>query len=123
MEVLQLLDYFHEAPSPLGSKPFPYNENTIMILFERLRPYDFTKAEFLMILNLRPTKPENLNTIVEEMEGRFPGEELQLEICGIIAEVLGKPDGEAERQAMSENAIEARKEVLERQNDEMDLGE
>jgi len=70
-----------------------------------------------MILNLRPTKPENLNTIVEEMEGRFPGEELQLEICEIITEVLGKPDGEAERHAMSENAIEARKEV-ERQGDE-----
>lgn len=74
-----------------------------------------------MILNLRPTKPENLNTIVEEMEGRFPGEELQLEICAIIADVLGKPDGEAERQAMSENAIEARKEVSERHKDAMDL--
>jgi hypothetical protein len=70
-----------------------------------------------MILNLRPTKPENLNTIVEEMEGRFPAEELQLEICEIITEVLGKPDGEAERHAMSENAIEARKEV-ERQGGE-----
>ncbi len=64
-----------------------------------------------MIINLRPIKPENLNTIVEEMEGRFPGEELQREICEIIAEVLGKPDGEAERHAMSENAIEARKEL------------
>lgn len=122
MEIVQLLEYFQEAPSPLGSKPFPYNENTIRTLFERLRAYDFTKAEFLMILNLRPTKPENLNTIVEEMEGRFPGEEQQLEICAIITEVLGKPDGEAERQAMSENAIEARKEI-ERQGENMDLDE
>lgn len=75
-----------------------------------------------MILNVRPTKPENLNTIVEEMEGRFPGEEQQLAICAIITEVLGKPDGEAERQAMSDNAIEARKEI-ERQGDNMELDE
>lgn len=117
---VQLLDYFHEAPSPLGSKPFPYNERTIRTLLERLRPWDFTKAEILMILNLRPTKPENLNTIVEEMEGRFPGEDLQFEIVGVIAEVLGKPDGEAERQAMSENAKEARKELLDKQDENME---
>jgi len=73
-----------------------------------------------MILNLRPIKPENLNTIVEEMEGRFPGGELQQEICEIIAEVLGKPDGEAERHAMSDNAIEARKE-LERQGENVEI--
>jgi hypothetical protein len=117
----QLLDYFHEAPSPLGSKPFPYNERTIRTLLERLRPWDFTKAEILMILNLRPTKPENLNTIVEEMEVRFPGDDLQFEIVGVIAEVLGKPDGEAERQAMSENAKEARKEVLDRGDENMEV--
>jgi hypothetical protein len=74
-----------------------------------------------MILNLRPTKPENLNTIVEEMEERFPGEELQFEIVGVIAEVLGKPDGEAERHAMSENAKEARKELLDRQDENMEV--
>lgn len=64
-----------------------------------------------MILNLRPTKPESLNTIVEEMEERFPGDDLQYEICGVIADVLGRPDGEAERQAMTDNAAEARKEL------------
>jgi hypothetical protein len=116
-----LLDYFHEAPSPLGSKPFPYNERTIKTLLERLRPWDFTKAEVLMILNLRPTKPENLNTIVEEMEERFPGDELQNEIVGVIAEVLGRPDGEAERQAMTDNAKEARKEQLDRQEETMEV--
>jgi hypothetical protein len=74
-----------------------------------------------MILNLRPTKPENLNTIVEEMEERFPGEERQFEIVRVIAEVLGKPDGEAERQAMSENAKEARKELSDRQDENMEV--
>jgi len=61
-----------------------------------------------MIMNLRPTKPENLNTIIEEMEDRFPGEELQLRIVEVIAEVLGTPDGKAEKQAMLENAEELR---------------
>lgn len=63
-----------------------------------------------MIMNLRPTKPENLNTIVEEMESRFTDEE-QNKIVQVIAEVLGRPDGEAERQAMTDNAKEARKTV------------
>ncbi len=61
-----------------------------------------------MIMNLRPSKPENLNTIVEEMEERFPGDETQNEIVRVIAEVLGTPDGNAERQAMTDNAKEAR---------------
>ncbi|CZR58131.1 uncharacterized protein PAC_08022 [Phialocephala subalpina] len=106
--VKELLDYFNEAPSPLASKPFPYHDGIFKELLEKLRRWDFTKAEILMIMNLRPTKPENLNTIVEEMEERFPGDELQWEIVGVIAEVLGKPDGEAERQAMTEEAKEAR---------------
>ena len=62
-----------------------------------------------MVMNLRPSKPENLNTIVEEMEERF-SDDTQKEIVRVITEVLGKPDGEAERQAMSDNAKEARKE-------------
>lgn len=45
-----------------------------------------------MIMNLRPTKPETLNTVIEEMEARFPEEETQYEICSIIADVLGRPD-------------------------------
>lgn len=76
-----------------------------------------------MIMNLRPTKPENLNTIVEEMEERFPGDELQWEIVGAIAEILGKPDGEAERQAMTEEAKEARKEQETKQDDGMEMEE
>lgn len=62
-----------------------------------------------MIINLRPAKPENLNTIIEEMEGRFDDDQ-QMAIVEAIADVLGKPDGEAERQAMTDNAKEARKE-------------
>lgn len=62
-----------------------------------------------MIINLRPANAGNLNTVVEEMEDRFTDEQ-QEEIVAIIAEVLGRPDGEAERQAMTDNAKEAREE-------------
>lgn len=62
-----------------------------------------------MIMNLRPVKPESLNTIVEEMDYRFPGDEQQQKIMDLISEVLGKPDGAVERQAMTENANVARK--------------
>lgn len=63
-----------------------------------------------MILNLRPVKPEILTTVIEQMEDRFPGDDLQCQICDIIAEVLGKPNSTAERQAMTDNAAVARKE-------------
>jgi hypothetical protein len=103
----QLLEYFRDAPSPLGSKPFPYNENTIKTLIERLRPYSLAKAELLMIMNLRPANVSNLNTMIEEMEDRFSDEQ-QEEIVAVIGDVLGRPDGAAERQAMTDNAKEAR---------------
>ena len=66
-----------------------------------------------MIMNLRPANAGNLNTVVEEMEDRFSDEQ-QEEIVAIIGEVLGRPDGEAERQAMTDNAKEAREEEIER---------
>lgn len=113
-----MLAYFEEAPSPLAPKPLSYNENTIKILLEKLREFSFTKAEIIMIMNLRPTKPENLNTIIEEMEVRFPEDEQQRKIVSLIAEVLGTSDGAAERQAMTDNAKEARKEQLDQESKE-----
>ncbi|KAI0998746.1 hypothetical protein K3495_g9451 [Podosphaera aphanis] len=109
--VKEILEYFNDAPSPLASKPFPYNEHTIKNLLKRLRPWDLTKAEMVMIINLRPTKPENLNTVIEEMEFRYPEEETQHEICAAIMEVLGQPDKQAENGSMRNNAMDARVEV------------
>ena len=62
-----------------------------------------------MILNLRPANEGNLNTVLEEMEGRFTDDQ-QAEIVDIIGDVLGRPDGAAERQAMTDNAKGARDE-------------
>ncbi|RKF64940.1 hypothetical protein OnM2_014027 [Erysiphe neolycopersici] len=96
--VKELLEYLNDAASPLACKPFPYNENTIRNLLERLRPWDLTKAEIVMIINLRPIKPESLNAVIEEMEARFPQEETQFEICAAIQDVLGKPEKQIDEQ-------------------------
>jgi hypothetical protein len=62
----------------------------------------------IMIINMRPGNVGNLNTLVEELEGRFD-EEQQAAIVEAIREVLGKADEEAERLAMTNNANQARK--------------
>lgn len=48
----------------------------------------------IMILNLRPTNPVALNTVIEDMEDRF-GQEQQEDISAGIAEVLGQFPEEA----------------------------
>lgn len=115
MTILQLLEYFNEAPSPLACTPLPYNDDTIRTLLKELRHLEITKGEAIMMINLRPTKLENLSTIIEEMDNRFPGDEMQQEILEIITRVLGRPDTEAERQTMAENKQHLQK----RQDDEL----
>lgn len=57
-----------------------------------------------MIMNLRPTRPESLSTVIQDFEERFPDEQTQTDIASIIQEVLGAPDGAAEREAITHNA-------------------
>lgn len=61
-----------------------------------------------MIMNLRPTTSAALAAIVEEFELRFPDSNTQDEMLQVITEVLGSTDGAAERQAMEDNAKNAR---------------
>jgi succinyl-CoA synthetase alpha subunit len=72
-----------------------------------------------MIMNLRPANGSGLNTILEEMGDRF-SEDQQEEILVIIGEVLGTPDGAAERKVMADNAKEAR---MEQFKEEVQQGE
>lgn len=62
----------------------------------------------LMIFNHRPTHISQLSILLEDLEQRFPQRDTQQEIVDIIAEVLGAPDGEAERTAMEKNAFDSR---------------
>ncbi|MCJ1305089.1 hypothetical protein MMC08_007903 [Hypocenomyce scalaris] len=98
---LQLTDYLSPAPTTNPPPPLPpyatdYDTSTIKILLTRLKPYDLTKAELLMILNLRPMDMGLLDCVIEECDMRFSAEE-QEEILGVVGEVLGgRGEGENE---------------------------
>ncbi|KAI1339913.1 RNA polymerase III, subunit C17 [Xylariaceae sp. FL0016] len=85
----ELLQYFETAPGPLSQKPLPYDTSSIPILIKRLRPYNISKGECIMIMNLRPTSIANLNAALEDMESRF-SEDSQQEIVDIVVEILGQ---------------------------------
>ncbi|KAI9801472.1 MAG: hypothetical protein M1833_002704 [Piccolia ochrophora] len=91
--VKELTDYLQTSPSPL-SHPTTYTSTTISSLLTALEPYHLTKAELLMILNIRPQSLGVLDTIIEEMEERFTNNQDE-EILKIIGDVLGhgKADG------------------------------
>lgn len=86
------MDYLRTPPSPLTPPSSKYSPNTIRDIFTALRPYHLTKAEFLMILNVRPQNVGVLDTIIEEMDDRFKNGQEE-EILRIIGDVLGR-DGE-----------------------------
>ncbi|KAL7624069.1 hypothetical protein AAE478_005626 [Parahypoxylon ruwenzoriense] len=85
----EVLKYFESHPNPLSQKPLPYDAKSIPVLIRRLRQYQITKGEFIMILNIRPTNVQILYTVIEDMEDRFSADEQQ-EILDIITEILGQ---------------------------------
>ncbi|KAM0251743.1 hypothetical protein ACHAQJ_008018 [Trichoderma viride] len=87
--VRELIQYLQSHPNPLSQKPSTYNSNCISQLLERLSPYELSKGEVVMILNLRPASVAALNTVIEEMGERF-NDEQQEEMVSIILEVLGQ---------------------------------
>jgi hypothetical protein len=108
-DYLQLIQYLQSHPNPLSQKPSTYNSNCISQLLERLSPYELSKGEVVMILNLRPASVAALNTVIEEMGERF-NDEQQEEMVTIILEVLGQfepsdpnANGDADDAAETEN--------------------
>lgn len=95
----------------MSQKPRTYDTDTIKRLFERLRTYEITKGEMVMIMNLRPTNVPALNTVLEDMEDRFNADE-QEDIVNGVAEVLGafppKSDGQADQDEVMESTETAR---------------
>lgn len=91
--ILQITDYLH--PPPTSRNPIPaynapgYTAATIRELVELLQPYELTKGETLMIINLRPLDLTLLDCVVEECDERFTPER-QEEILKIIGDVLGR---------------------------------
>ncbi|KAH6604883.1 hypothetical protein Trco_006590 [Trichoderma cornu-damae] len=87
--VRELIQYLQSYPNPLSQKPSAYDPGCISRLLERLSPYELSKGEVVMILNLRPASVAALNTIIEEMGERFSDEQ-QEEMVTIVLEVLGQ---------------------------------
>lgn len=112
--IMELMDYFEKPPSPLGSKPLMYSEDSIRTLLERLRPYELTKAEIIMLMDTRPTHPAVLQNLIQEFDQRFeadPGaDEAREDILNIVAECLGVPDSSEKEKiaAARDEAAESR---------------
>ncbi|KAG6360607.1 hypothetical protein INS49_011671 [Diaporthe citri] len=86
--IKEVIDQLRTQPDPLSQRPVTYDATSISRLVERLRDFDLTKGETIMIVNQRPDNPAVLAACVEDAESRFD-EEKQQEILAIIAEVLG----------------------------------
>ncbi|KAG6087538.1 hypothetical protein E4U15_007770 [Claviceps sp. LM218 group G6] len=89
--VRELLQYLRTEPNPLSQQPLTYTPDCIAQLLEKLRPYELSKGEVVMVLNLRPASVAGLNTIIEDMSERF-SEEQQEDMVNIVAQVLGHFD-------------------------------
>ncbi|SPN98532.1 uncharacterized protein DNG_01578 [Cephalotrichum gorgonifer] len=88
--VREILQYFHTPPGPLSHGTITYTPECIAELIERLRPYDLTKAEVVMLFNHRPQTVATLNTIIEDLEDRVSPEDQEV-LIQIIIDVLGRP--------------------------------
>ena len=86
------MDYLCTRPSPLAH-PTRYKPDVIRELFKALQPYSLTKAELLMIFDLRPQSEAVLHSIVEEFDDRFD-ESACDRILQAIANILGSDDAE-----------------------------
>ncbi|KAI9696013.1 MAG: hypothetical protein M1836_005844 [Candelina mexicana] len=89
--MLREITNYLEGPNSHLASPCPYDSTTIRRLFEALQPYELTKAELLMFLNLRPHSTSVLDVVIEENDQRF-SEETQKDILRIVADVLGEND-------------------------------
>ncbi|PHH50372.1 DNA-directed RNA polymerase III subunit RPC9 [Ceratocystis fimbriata CBS 114723] len=85
--VRELMTYLDTHPNPLQS-PVEYNEGTIRALVEGLRQYDLTKAEMVMLINIKPASLPLLSAVVEDMESRFTPEQGE-EMLEVVMNVMG----------------------------------
>lgn len=81
------MTYLDTHPNPLQS-PVTYTPDTIRALLQGLRPYDLTKAEVVMIINVKPLSLPLLSAVIEDMESRFTAEQGE-EIIAVIESVMG----------------------------------
>ncbi|KAI1266163.1 RNA polymerase Rpb4-domain-containing protein [Xylariaceae sp. FL1019] len=81
----EMIKYFETFPGPLSQQPQAYDASAIPPLLQKLRQFGISKGECIMIVNLRPTTPVALNTVIEMMETRFTDQQQQDILDAIIA--------------------------------------
>ncbi|KAL1865186.1 hypothetical protein Daus18300_007313 [Diaporthe australafricana] len=86
--IREVIDQLRTQPDPLSQKPITYDASSVARLVEKLRDYDLTKGETIMIINLRPDNPAVLAACIEDAVSRFD-EDKQQEILAVVEEVLG----------------------------------
>lgn len=82
--IYEALQYFSTTPCTTQSKEVIYE------FVKKLEPFKLTKPEKLCILNTRPSKPLDIQAIVEESEERLTEEQVD-EILNIVEEILPPP--------------------------------
>ena len=87
-----------KTPLPPYGDPSFYSSKCIRTVLSRLNKFRLTKAELMMILNLRPGDLNLLDAIIEECDDRY-SEDQQQEMLQIVRAELGggePDDSEAE---------------------------
>ena len=68
-----------------------YSSSQTRMLLQRLEPFHLSKAELIMILNLRPLNPVLLDAVIEELDQRLSSEQ-QSEMLKILEDTITKQD-------------------------------
>jgi hypothetical protein len=76
------------TPLPPYASNAHYSAPKISGLLRALEKFKLTKAELIMMVNLRPTELGLLDAVVEELDERFD-EGQQKEICALVGRWLG----------------------------------
>ena len=85
----------YETIKHLEKTPCKHQDGeTIENFMKALAPYDFTKAEKLQLLNLRPTSVVEVQLIIEELDERLKTEEELEKLIELIEQKLPLPQKE-----------------------------
>ncbi|KAH7698842.1 Calcitonin gene-related peptide-receptor component protein [Aphelenchoides avenae] len=81
----------YEAMKYLGETPAAVQTPAhVKKLVKALEKFKLTGAEAMQIANLRPTKPIEVQLVIEECEERLTEEQVE-QLCQIVAEILPEP--------------------------------
>lgn len=97
-------DGLKKDPTPLSQQPTKYSPGAIQKLVKELKEFQLTKAEMIMLINMRPQTESTLHCCIEEIESRLD-EEQQQAILNAVNNNLGNfpPKAEADEDEFMED--------------------